>query len=117
MSAPSVRIYHNPRCSKSREVLGLLRERGIEPEVVDYLKTPPDAATIKNLIRKLGTAPHTLLRTKEAAYAQSGLDASSSADEVAKAIAAEPLLLERPLVVVGDRAAIGRPVENVLALL
>ena len=117
MSKQPVRMYHNPRCSKSREVLGLLRERGIEPEIIDYLKTPPDAATIKKLIKQLGGAPHALLRTKEAAYAQSGLDASSSADAVAKAIAAEPVLLERPVVVVGDRAAIGRPVDNVLALL
>jgi arsenate reductase (glutaredoxin) len=117
MSKQAVRIYHNPRCSKSREVLGLLRARGIEPEVVDYLETPPDAATLKQLIGKLGVAPHALLRTKEDAYARSGLDASSSADAVAEAIAAAPILLERPLVVVGERAAIGRPVENVLALL
>ena len=117
MSKPAVRIYHNPRCSKSREVLGLLRERGTEPEVIDYLKTPPDEAAIKKLIKQLGVAPHTLLRTKEGAYERSGLDASSSADLVAKAIAAEPVLLERPVVVVGERAAIGRPVGNVLALL
>ena len=117
MSKPSVLIYHNPRCSKSREVLGMLRERGVEPEVVDYLKTPPDAATVKTLIRKLGTAPHALLRTKEAAYAESGLNTSSNADAVAEAIAAQPILLERPVVVVGNRAAIGRPVEKVLALL
>lgn len=117
MSKQTVRIYHNPRCSKSREVLGLLRERGIEPEVIDYLKTPLDAAAIKKLIKQLGVTPHALLRTKEPAYADCGLDAQSSADAVAKAIAAEPVLLERPVVVVGDRAAIGRPVENVLALL
>lgn len=117
MTEKNVRIYHNPRCSKSREVLALLREHGREPEVIEYLKTPLDAAAVKALIKKLGVAPHALLRTKEEAYARLGLSAESSLDEVAHAIAEEPILLERPVVVVGARAAIGRPVENVLALL
>ena len=117
MGDDTLRIYHNPRCSKSREVLALLRERGLEPEVVDYLKTPLDAAGVKALIKKLGVKPHALLRTKEEPYARLKLSAQSSLDEVARAIASEPVLLERPVVVAGARAAIGRPVENVLALL
>lgn len=117
MSQKKVRIYHNPRCSKSRETLALLREHGVEPEVVEYLKTPPDASELKSLIAALGGAPHALLRTKEEAYARLGLSPASSVDQVVRAIVEEPILLERPLVVVGKRAAIGRPPENVLALL
>lgn len=117
MTTSKVRIFHNPRCSKSREALGLLRERGIEPEVVDYLKHPPSADEIEALLGTLGVAPIALVRTKEAAYAASGLGPESSGRQVAEAIAREPVLLERPVVVVGRKAAIGRPVENVLALL
>lgn len=117
MSPKSVRIYHNPRCSKSRETLALLREHDVEPEVVDYLKTPPSAEEVKGLIKKLGIAPHALLRTKEPAYAELGLSVSSSLDQVAHAIAGAPSLLERPVVVVGKKAAIGRPPQAVLALL
>ncbi|MFM2418308.1 MAG: hypothetical protein RL385_3031 [Pseudomonadota bacterium] len=113
----SVRIYHNPSCSKSRETLALLREQGVEPEVLQYLKTPPTAAEIEGLAKQLGGSPQQLLRTKEAEYAASGLDANSGVRAIAEAIAAAPRLLERPIVVVGDRAAIGRPPENVLALL
>jgi len=112
-----VRIYHNPRCTKSRETLALLREKGVEPEVVEYLKTPPTVSEIKALIGKLNIAPSALLRSKEEPYARLGLSATSSADAVAKAIAKEPVLLERPIVVVSDKAAIGRPPENVLAIL
>ncbi|MET0339943.1 MAG: arsenate reductase (glutaredoxin) [Polyangiales bacterium] len=116
MATQKVRLYHNPRCSKSREVLALLRERGIEPEIVDYLKTPPSADEVEALLATLGVAPHGLVRTKESAYAASGLGPNSTAREVADAIAREPVLLERPVVVVGQKGAIGRPVENVLAL-
>lgn len=117
MSRPSVRIYHNPRCSKSRETLALLKAHGVEPEVVEYLKTPPSAAEVKRLIAKLGISPHALLRSGEPAYRERGLTVASSLDEIAEAIAEEPVLLERPVVVVGDRAAIGRPPTSVLALL
>jgi arsenate reductase len=113
----SVLIYHNPRCSKSRQTLELLREQGIEPEVIDYLKDAPSAKRVKELIELVGIEPHALLRTKEAAYAELGLSKRSSLDEIAKAIAAHPILLERPIVVKGKRAAIGRPPENVLAIL
>ena len=110
-------IYHNPRCSKSRQTLELLRERGIEPEVIDYLKDAPSAARVKELVALLGIQPHALLRTKEAPYAELGLSKQSSLDQIAKAIAKHPILLERPIVVKGKRAAIGRPTENVLAIL
>jgi arsenate reductase len=113
----AVVIYHNPRCSKSRQTLALLNERGIEPEIVEYLKTPPDAAAILALLAKLDGSPSALVRSKEAPYAESGLTKESNAEQVAAAIASHPVLLERPVVVKGGRAAIGRPPENVLEIL
>jgi arsenate reductase len=115
--AKKIVIYHNPRCSKSRETLALLRERGVEPEVVEYLKEPPDAVAVERLIGLLGIEPHALVRTKEAPYAKHSLSPLSTAAEVACAVAADPVLLERPVVVAGERAVIGRPPENVLVLL
>ena len=117
MPKQSVRIYHNPRCTKSRQALELLRERGITPDVVEYLKTPPSAAEVKELVRMLKVAPHELLRSKEAAYAEQKLSKTSGLDQIAEAIARAPILLERPVVVVGKRAVIGRPPEKVLELL
>jgi arsenate reductase len=113
----NVRIYHNPHCSKSRETLALLEARGLVPELVAYLSTPPSAEVLAALASKLGIAPHGLLRTKEAAYVRLGLTAQSSSAELFAAIAQEPALLERPIVEVGDRAVFGRPPEAVLALL
>lgn len=110
-------IYHNPRCSKSRQALELLRERGKEPRVVEYLKAAPSATEIKALLDLLGVPPHELLRKGEEAYAKLGLSKDSSKAEVAKAIAAHPILLERPVVVVGKRAVIARPPERLLELL
>ena len=110
-------LYHNPRCSKSRGALELLRARGVEPTIVEYLKTPPSVDEVKSLIEKLGGDPSAILRTKEDVYGMLGLDSDSDSDEVAMAIAAHPVLLERPLLVVGDRARIGRPVEELLPLL
>ncbi|MET0285703.1 MAG: arsenate reductase (glutaredoxin) [Polyangiales bacterium] len=112
-----VRIYHNPRCTKSRETLALLREHDVEPEVVEYLKQPPSEAELEQLLGKLGVEPHALLRTKEAPYAELGLSKKSTRSQIVAAIVAHPVLLERPIVVVGKRAAIGRPPENVLPLL
>jgi arsenate reductase len=117
MSKPVVRIYHNPRCSKSRETLALLRERGVEPDVVEYLKTPPDVKSLEQLLQKLKLPATALVRSKEAAYAEAGLSANSTPKQLLAAIAAHPVLLERPIVEVGQRAAIGRPPENVLPLL
>lgn len=117
MTAAKVRIYHNPRCTKSRETLALLREHEVEPEVVLYLEATPSEEELKALIKKLGIEPHALLRTKEAAYAEAGLERGSSLDEIVSAIVAHPVLLERPVVVIGERAVIGRPPERVLELL
>ena len=112
-----VTIYHNPRCTKSRETLALLKERGIEPHIIEYLKDPPTKDTIKSLIKMLGSDAAQIVRTKETAYKDSGLTAKSSPDQMAAAIAEEPVLLERPIVVSGNKAAIGRPPENVLEVL
>ena len=110
-------IYHNPRCSKSRQTLALLQEQGVEPEVVEYLKAPPSASKVKALLKQLGGEPSALLRKKEAPYKELGLSKDSSAKAVAEAIAEHPVLMERPLVVANGKAALGRPPENVLEIL
>ena len=113
-----VTIYHNPRCSKSRQTLALLEARGLEPRVVEYLKPPPDRATIAALLRKLGLPASELVRRKEPEFAALGLGApGTTEDMLIDAIAAHPRLMERPVVVVGRRARIGRPPEAVLDLL
>ena len=117
MPSEKARIYHNPRCSKSRETLALLRENDFEPDVVLYLEAPPSERELRTLIEMLGVSPHDLLRTKEAPYVELGLSQASSADEIVAAIVKHPVLLERPIVVVGDKAVIGRPPERVLTLL
>jgi arsenate reductase len=108
-----VTIYHNPRCTKSRETLALLRDRGIDPVIVEYLETPPPKGRLRELARMLGDGKK-LLRTKEPLCKELGLSAESTVAEVIDAIAEHPVLLERPLVVCGTRAAIGRPPESVL---
>jgi arsenate reductase len=111
-------IYHNPRCSKSRETLQLLESRGIKPDVVLYLETPPDAQTLKNLLKKLGLKPRELMRQKEAEYKEMGLqDPSLSDEQLIDAMVKCPKLIERPIVVQGKKAALGRPPENVLEIL
>jgi len=110
-------IYHNPNCSKSRQVLSLLRANGVEPEVVEYLKQPLDTERVRELIGLLGIPPHDLLRAKETPYKKLNLSPSSTTEEIAKAIAENPILLERPVVVCGKTAVIGRPPERVLSLL
>ncbi|RLQ21977.1 arsenate reductase (glutaredoxin) [Seongchinamella sediminis] len=110
-------IYHNPRCSKSRTTLALLEERGIQPEVVLYLETRPDAAEIRSLLDKLEMSAGQLVRRGEEAYKIAGLDRNSSEEELIAAMAAQPKLIERPVVVHGDRAVLGRPPENVLELI
>lgn len=113
-----ITIYHNPRCSKSRQTLALLQEKGIEPVVVEYLKDTPDAATLKDVIGKLGISPRELLRTKEAEYKEHGLNDTSVSDEaIVGAMIASPKLIERPIVVHGDQARIGRPPEQVLEII
>ncbi|ELY4854936.1 arsenate reductase (glutaredoxin) [Cronobacter turicensis] len=114
-----VTIYHNPRCSKSRETLSLLTERGIEPDVVLYLETPPDAATIKTLLKQLGfSQARELMRTKEELYKTLNLaDASLSEEALIQAMVDNPKLIERPIVVSDGKARLGRPPEQVLQIL
>ena len=113
-----ITIYHNPRCSKSRQTLALLQENGVEPLVVEYLKDTPDAATLKAVIDKLGITPRDLLRTKEAEYKEHGLsDKSINDDAIIQAMIESPKLIERPIVIKGDEARIGRPPEQVLEII
>ncbi|MFK8016259.1 MAG: arsenate reductase (glutaredoxin) [Gammaproteobacteria bacterium] len=114
----TVTIYHNARCSKSRATLELLRARGIEPNIVEYQKTPLDRAAILTLLAQLGGPAMALVRAGDKDFEKSGLDAiSPDPDAVADALAAHPGLMQRPVVVVGDKARIGRPPEAVLDLL
>ena len=114
----TIRIFHNPRCSKSRATLKLLQEQGIEPEIKLYLESPPDAAELNTILEKLGMEPRQLMRRGEAEFKEQGLDDESlSDDELVKAMVATPRLIERPIVLAGDRAAIGRPPESVLDIL
>jgi arsenate reductase len=113
-----VKIYHNPRCSKSRQTLQLLQEQGIEPEIIEYLKTPPSAEELDDILQKLAIEPRELMRKKEAEYKATGMN-DEALDRVAliKGMVATPKLIERPIVLANDKAAIGRPPENVLTIL
>lgn len=114
----SVTLYHNPRCSKSRETLALLQDKGIEPLVIEYLENPPDKETLKSILHKLGLTARQLLRMKEAVYKDNNLDDTSLTEEqLLDAILANPILMERPVVLANNKAAIGRPPENVLEIL
>ena len=114
----TVRILHNPRCSKSRATLALLREHGIEPEISLYLESPPSAPELKSILMKLGLRASQLLRTGETAYTDLGLDRQDFSEEhLIAAMSAHPELIQRPIVLAGDRAAIGRPPESVLDIL
>jgi arsenate reductase len=111
-------LFHNPRCSKSRQTLALLEDNGIQPTIVKYLDDTPDAATLKTLVKKLGLpSAHDLVRNKEADYKTAGLSAESSDDEVIAAMVQYPKLIERPILVRGNKAVLGRPPENALNLL
>jgi arsenate reductase len=112
----SVTIYHNPRCGKSRATLALLEKKGIRPRIVEYLKTPPDKAELKRLLKLLGMTPRELLRAKEAKEA--GLDRPGLSDDaIIAGMVEHPIVIERPIVVSGARAALGRPPEAVLKIL
>lgn len=114
----TVRIYHNPRCSKSRETLQLLRDRGIEPEIVEYLKHPPSAVVLDGLLRAMGMQPRDLMRKKEAPYKALNLDdPGMTRGDLVMAMVENPVLIERPIVVNGDKVALGRPPEAVLHIL
>lgn len=111
-------FWHNPRCRKSREALALLTEKGVSPTVRDYLKVPPSEAELREVIAKLGLgSARDLMRKGEADYKDQGLKDVSDEDALIKAMAATPKLIERPVLINGDKAAIGRPPEAVLAVL
>lgn len=111
-----VTIYHNPRCTKSRETLKLIEDKGVAPTVVEYLKTPPSAEELARILTLLGKGPRDLLRRKEAAEA--GIDPDGMTDAaLIQAMVAHPAVIERPIVVAGAKAALGRPPENVLNIL
>ena len=114
----AVTIYHNPRCSKSRATLKLLEDKGVEVRIVEYLKTPPSKAEMKNILDGLGMEPRELMRRKEAPYKDLKLaDESLGKDELIEAMVENPVLMERPVVVNNGKYALGRPPENVLSIL
>lgn len=111
-------IYHNPRCSKSRQTLQLLEENGITPDIVLYLETPPGAGQIRGLLKKLGIGARDLLRKGEDEYRDNNLkDPGLSEEQLIAAMVEHPKLIERPIVVRGDKAVLGRPPENVFELM
>jgi len=111
-------IYHNPRCTKSRQTLQLVRDHGVEPLIIEYLKDPPSEAALTKLVKQLGIEPYDLLRRNEQPYKDLNL-AKKKDDPKAliKAMAQHPILIQRPIVVKGSKAALGRPPEDVLAIL
>ncbi|MCY4362620.1 MAG: arsenate reductase (glutaredoxin) [Gammaproteobacteria bacterium] len=114
----TVTIYHNPRCSKSRQTLELLRSRGLEPDIVEYLKTPPGKSELSGILALLGMGPRELMRKKETKYKANGLDgAGLSDDQLLDALIEHPVLIERPIVLANGKAAIGRPPETVLDII
>jgi len=113
-----VTIFHNPRCSKCRATLELLEDRGIQPEVIRYLETPPDEATLSAVLDMLGLEPRRLMRTHETGYREAGLDNPElTRKQLIAAMVKHPQLIERPIVVSNGKAAIGRPPEKVLDIL
>ena len=112
-----ITIYHNPKCSKSRQTLELLVKQGIKPLIKEYLKIPPTADTIKEILKKLGYTPRDLMRKKEDAYAEHNLDNPAlSDDDLIGLMVKHPILIERPIVLANEKAAIGRPPEKVLEI-
>ena len=111
-------IYHNPRCSKSRQTLELLKQNNIEPEIVEYLKTPPSTETLQTILSALNLEPKAIMRQAESEYKESGLDNPElSHDQQIQLMTEYPKVIQRPIVVCGDKAIIGRPPENVLELI
>lgn len=112
----SVTIYHNPRCSKSRQTLALIEEKGVTPKIVEYLDTPPNPEELKEILSKLGKTAAEIVRKKEAK--EEGIDFSAlSETALIEALASHPRVIERPIVIKGNRAVLGRPPENVLEIL
>jgi len=111
-------IYHNPRCSKSRQTLQLLQDNNVNAEIIEYLKTPPDENTLREILKQLGLKPRQLIRTNEDIYKELNLaDESLSDDQLIQAMLNNPKLIERPIVVKDGKVAIGRPPENILTIL
>lgn len=118
MSAPEVTIYHNPACGTSRNVLGFIRNAGIEPVIIEYLKTPPDRETLKQLLTAMGIGPRELLREKGTPYAELGLERDNWTDEqLIDLMLAHPVLINRPIVVTAQVTKLCRPSESVLEIL
>ena len=119
MADDKVTIYHNPRCTKSRQTLDLIRRAGIEPEIVRYLEDPPSASRLEALCRAMGKHPLEITRTKETLFKELGLSKSDkrTESEWIQILAKNPKLIERPIVVCGNRVTLGRPPENVLDIL
>ena len=113
----NVTIWHNPRCSKSRNAATLLEEKGVEAEVVKYLDTPPSKEELVEVLKMLGISARELMRTKEAIYKELDLKNENDEGKLIEAMAANPKLIERPIVIKDGKAAIGRPIENIEALL
>ena len=114
----AITIYHNPHCSKSRTTLDLLKEQNIEPTIIEYLINPPTPETLKELLKKLGLTAREIMREKEKPYSDNNLsDPAISEDDLLKIMSLNPILIERPIVVKGTRAVLGRPPENILELL
>jgi arsenate reductase (glutaredoxin) len=114
----NITIYHNPRCSKSRQTLQLLRDHGIEPEIIEYLKSPPDKSELDKILKMLAMEPRELMRKQEKEYKNAHLDNPGlSRKDLLAAMIENPILIERPIVVANHKAVIGRPPENVLAII
>lgn len=114
----TAKIYHNPRCSKSRATLALIEQRGVEPEIIEYLKTPPSEDELRRVLKLLQIGPRDIMRKGEAAYREQGLDDPGlSDDELIAAMINTPILIERPIVLANNKAALGRPPESVLDIL
>ena len=112
-----VTIYHNPKCSKSRQTLALLEERDLELRIVPYLESPPSKSELADIVKMLGVTAADIVRTGEAEYQESGLTADSSESDVLDAIIIAPKLMQRPIVICGDQARVGRPPEAALEIL
>ena len=112
-----MKIYHNPRCSKSRQTLKLINDAGKQVEIIEYLNTPPSFDELKAIIKQLGISPEQLLRKNEAIFKEQFKGKSLSNDEWTQAMVDHPKLIERPIVIQGDEAVLGRPPENVLSLI
>jgi len=113
----SVKIYHNPRCSKSRQTLALLQEQGLKIDIIEYLKNPPSVSELTNILSMLGKQPLELMRTGEDEFKAHFHNKTLTSDESISLMVAHPKVIERPIVVNGDKAAVGRPPENVLTIL